>query len=71
MVSFIDAHRDRYGVESMCRVLPIAPSTYYECKARERDLGRQPARYHRDEALKPEIVRVWNEEVDPENWTTL
>jgi len=61
MVALIDAHREHYGVESMCRVLPIAPTTYYEFKARERDPERQPARYHRDEALKPEITRVWNE----------
>jgi transposase InsO family protein len=60
-VAFIDAHRDDYGVESMCRQLPIAPSTYYESKARERDPSLQPARYHSDEALKPEITRVWNE----------
>ena len=61
MVAFIDAHRDEYGVEPMCEQLPIAPSTYYEAKARERDPSRRPARYHSDQALKPEIVRVWNE----------
>jgi putative transposase len=33
MVSFIDAYRDEYGVESICRQLPIAPSTYYEHSA--------------------------------------
>ena len=61
MVSFIDEHREQYGVESMCKVLPIAPSTYYEAKARERDPSRRSARYHSDEALKPEISRVWHE----------
>ena len=40
MVSFIDAHRDAYGVESICTQLPIVPSTYYEHKAREIDPGR-------------------------------
>lgn len=45
----------------MCHLLPIAPSTYYEHKARERDPSRHPARYYRDEALKPEITRVWQE----------
>jgi hypothetical protein len=35
MVAFIDAHRGEYGVEPICAVLPIAPSTYYETKARE------------------------------------
>ena len=36
-VSFIEDHRDVYGVESICKVLPIAPSTYYEHKARQAD----------------------------------
>jgi transposase InsO family protein len=61
MVSYIDAHRERYGVEPICAVLPIAPSTYYEQKARERDPDRRPARVKRDEALKPEIERVFVE----------
>ena len=58
MVALIDAHRDEYGVEPMCRELPIAPSTYYEHKARERDPGRLPERHRRDEELKPEILRM-------------
>ena len=37
MVGFIDEHRQRFGVEPICEVLPIAPSVYYELKARERD----------------------------------
>lgn len=61
MVRYLDDHKDRFGVEPICQVLPIAPSTYYEQKARERDPGRHPARYHQDEALKPEITRVWHE----------
>ena len=40
MVSFIDTHRDAYGVEPICTELPIAPSTYYEHKARAANLGR-------------------------------
>jgi len=60
-VRYIDDHKDRFGVEPICKVLPIAPSTYYEHKARERDPGRRPARYHRDEALKPEIERIWQQ----------
>lgn len=59
MVAFIDAHREAYGVEPICAVLPIAPSTYYEQKARQADPTRQPARVHRDAALRPEITRVW------------
>ena len=59
MVRFIDAHRESLGVESICAVLPIAPSTYYEQKARERDPSRVPVRVQRDDVLKPEITRVW------------
>ena len=61
MVRYIDDHKNRFGVEPICQVLPIAPSTYYEQKARERDPGRRPARHHQDEVLKPEITRVWYE----------
>jgi transposase InsO family protein len=61
MVRYIDDHKDRFGVEPICAVLPIAPSTYYEQKAREHDPQRRPARAVRDEALKPPIRRVWDE----------
>ena len=61
MVSFLDAHRDEYGVEPICKQLPIAPSTYYECKARERDPERMPARFKRDQVLCVEIRRIWDE----------
>ena len=61
MVSFIDDHREEYGVEPICSVLPIAPSTYYVRKAREADPELRPARFHRDEELRPEIQRVWKE----------
>ena len=61
MVGYIDAHRDAYGVEPICAALPIAPSTYYEHKAREAELSRLPRRAQRDAALKPEIERVWHE----------
>jgi transposase InsO family protein len=59
MVSFIDDHRQAYGVEPICAVLPIAPSVYYEQKARQRDPSRLPARAKRDAELCPEIDRVW------------
>jgi transposase InsO family protein len=59
MVSFIDQHRGEYGVEPICTELPIAPSTYYEYKAREADPGRLPARHIRDTWLEVEIQRVW------------
>jgi transposase InsO family protein len=59
MVSFIDAHREGYGVESICKELPIAPSTYYEAKAREADPRRLPPRAQRDVVLREDIRRVW------------
>jgi transposase InsO family protein len=59
MVGFIDAHRAVYGVEPICRVLPIAPSTYYTAKAREADPTCQPPRAQRDATLCAEIRRVW------------
>ena len=59
-MAFIDAHRDAYGVEPICRVLPIAPSTYYEHKACEADRERRSERAKRDEWLCGEIERVWN-----------
>ena len=58
MVAFIDAHRNVYGVEPICALLPIAPSTYYEHKARETDPERLPPRAQRDATLMPEIRRV-------------
>jgi putative transposase len=53
MIAYIDAHRSRFGVEPICRVLQFAPSTYWSAKRRPTS-----ARSHRDEVLKPEIVRV-------------
>ena len=61
MIAFIDEHRDAYGVEPICRVLPIAPSSYYERAAQRRDPGRRSARSQRDEGLKPEVMRVFAE----------
>jgi len=60
-VTFLDDHRNAYGVESICSVLPIAPSTYYEQKARQADPDRLPARAKRDRFLTEEILRVWKE----------
>jgi len=61
MVSFIDDHREAYGVEPICAELPIAPSTYYEHKARQADTSRLPERARRDAALSEVIDRVWRE----------
>jgi len=60
-MAFLDAHRDEYGVEPICRELPIAPSTYYEHKAREADPERLPPRLQRDRQLSAEIRRVHEE----------
>lgn len=61
MVSFIDEHRGDCGVEPICAVVPIAPSTYYEHKAGEADPTRLSARAQRDAMLRREIRRVWEE----------
>ena len=61
MMSFIDEHRAEYGVEPICAVLPIAPSTYYEGKACEADPSRRSARARRDEELRIEVRRVWDQ----------
>lgn len=61
MISFIDLHRGEYGVEPICKVLPIAPSTYYAHKAREANPTRRSERAKRDGLLGVEIQRVWQE----------
>jgi putative transposase len=61
MVSFIDEHKETYGVEPMCSVLPIAPSTYYESAQRRREPERRPQREKRDEKLQAEIGRVYED----------
>ena len=61
MIGFIDDHRAVHGVEPICRVLAIAPSTWYAHAARRADPARCCARVKRDAALKPEIERVWRE----------
>jgi transposase InsO family protein len=61
MFRYIEEHKDRFGVEPICKQLPIAPATYYELKARERDPARLPARARRDMELKPQIQRVWDQ----------
>ena len=61
MTAFIDEHRGVYGVEPICKVLPIAPSTYYTQAARRVDPDLRPNRAWRDDALCQEIRRVWDE----------
>jgi putative transposase len=48
MIAFIDDHRQVYGVEPICRVLPIAPSTYHAHAVRRADPSRLPERVRRD-----------------------
>jgi len=61
MVDFIDERREKYGVEPICRVLPIAPSTYYNHQAKRRDPDKRSAKAKRDEWLRVAIQRVWDE----------
>ena len=59
MVDYIDQHKAEHGVESICKVLPIAPSTYYDHKAKRQKPEKRSARIKRDEALVLDIQRVW------------
>ena len=60
MVRFIDDHRATYGVEPICAVLPIAPSTYFLHHARQGNPTQRPARAKRDDELRIDIQRVWD-----------
>jgi putative transposase len=61
MIAFIDDHRGAYGVEPICKVLPIAPSTYFDHRARQMDPARLSARVRRGAALRPTINRVFKD----------
>jgi len=61
MVDFIDRHRDEYGVEPICGVLPIAPSTYHTHRQRRDDPSKRPDRAKRDEHMREAIRTVWTE----------
>lgn len=61
MIAFIDAHRAAYGVEPICAVLPIAPSTYHAHVAKRADPAKLSPRARRDADLKVEITRVFAE----------
>jgi len=60
MVGFITEHRDQYGVEPICAVLPIAPSTYFRYRAHQVDPTQRSARAQRDDELRVQIQRVWD-----------
>ena len=61
MIAFIDDHRGAHGVEPICKVLPIAPSTCQAHVAKRRDPARLSARARQDAALKIEVRRVFDE----------
>jgi hypothetical protein len=61
MISFVDAYRDQHGVEPICKVLPIAPSTYHAHVARRAKPETAPPRIKRDVVLSAEIKRVFDE----------
>ncbi len=60
-MDFIDQHRNRFGVEPICKVLPIAPSTYFAHAARRADPDLRSNRAKRDAVLLPEVERVFGE----------
>lgn len=61
MKAFIDEHRGIHGVEPICKVMQIAPSTYWLHAQRRRRPELRPARSQRDDMLAPQVQRVWNE----------
>jgi transposase InsO family protein len=61
MIAFIDDNRGAYGVEPICKVLPIAPSTYFDHRAKQADPARLSARARRDLILRPTISRVFED----------
>jgi transposase InsO family protein len=61
MKAFIDDYRCNYGVEPICKVLPIAPSTYFRHAARQANPALRSARAKQDEGLSIQVCRVWEE----------
>ena len=61
MIAFIEDHRGEFGVEPMCRMLQIAPSTYYERRAIARDPDRASARAKSDAELCIKINAAWED----------
>ena len=60
MIRFIDHHRATYGVEPICAVLPIAPSTYFRVRGQQQDATKRSARATRDDELRVAIQRVYD-----------
>ncbi|MEQ8689528.1 MAG: IS3 family transposase [Pseudomonadales bacterium] len=61
MVDYIDLNKEKHGVESICKVLPIAPSTYYDHKEKQRHPEKRSSRAQRDDQLKADIQRIWED----------
>jgi len=61
MLAFIDDNKEKHEVESICKELPIAPSTYYDHKVKQRQPDKRSSRAKRDDDLKIDIQRVWDE----------
>ena len=61
MVAFIDQYRTEYGVEPICKELPIAPSTYHRHKILEQHPERRSRQARHDDQLTPQIQRVWEQ----------
>ncbi|MEO3715976.1 IS3 family transposase [Roseateles sp. 2.12] len=57
--AFVDQYRQQLGVESICRVLQIAPSAYWRHAARQRRPALRSLRAQRDAQLLPQVQRVW------------
>ena len=64
MIQFIEDHHDDHGVEPICRVLPIAPATFSHNMAKRADPSRLSDRTKRDAELKPEIERVFEQNLN-------
>ena len=61
MVEFIDDHKHKYGIELICRVLPIAPSTYHREKYLANNLVKRYLRSQHDDFYISEIRRIWQD----------
>ncbi|MFW8997344.1 IS3 family transposase [Klebsiella sp. C312] len=61
MMPLLDKLREQYGVGPLCSELHIAPSTYYHCQQQRHHPDKRSARAQRDDWLKKEIQRVYDE----------
>ena len=61
MVKFIDDEKGKYGVESICRILPIAPSTYYRIKDEQANPEKKSHRKQSDKHLMEQIKQIWQD----------